>query len=118
MAKILEVGDLIYDDNRTPHNRYEVIAVTAKMCTVVNSSTREKYKAVREPHKHGFYNIHNVGHWAFLGDADAEKYYQQTIMKEKEYNRIAKLQNQMYHIKWREVPAEKLEAIIKILETN
>jgi hypothetical protein len=115
MAKILEVGDMIYNHKITPTIRYLVEAVTSKMCTLVDSRTNEKYKCVREPDKFGFYKIHNVGHWGFWGDVDAEKYYQETISKEKERNRIAKMQNQMYNIKWREVPAEKLEAIIKIL---
>ena len=118
MANTLEVGDFIYDNKTTPHNRYEVTAVTDKMCTLINSSTNQKYKAVRKPDNYGFYKIHNVGHWGFEGGEDAEKYYQETIAKEKERNRIAKMQNKMFNIKWREVSAEKIEAIIKILETN
>ena len=118
MAKILEVGDVIYNHKLAPTKKYIVEAVTSKMCTLVDSRTNEKYKAVRTPDKLGFYTIHNVGHWGVWGDVDAEKYYQHIILKEKESTRIAKIQNKMFNIKWREVPAEKLEAIIKILETN
>jgi len=118
MSKILEVGDFIYDDNRTPHNRYEVTSVTAKMCTIVNKSTGAKSKAKREPDSTGRYTLHAIGNYGWMPDVKAKQYYLEYVNRLKEENRITKMQNQMYHVKWREVSPEKLDLITKILNNQ
>lgn len=118
MAKILEVGDFIYDDNRTPHNRYEVTAVTAKMCTIVNKSTGKTAKAKRQPDADGRYALHGIYGWGWMPDVKAKQYYLEYMNKVQEQNRVTKMQNQMYHVKWREIPAEKLDLITKILNNQ
>ena len=118
MAKILEVGDFIYNDPKKPNQRYEVTACTAKMCTVYDKRTGTTAKAKREPNEYGAYALHGVYGYGFIVEADAYWYYSNFVKQENEKNRITKLQNKMFNIAWREIPAEKLDAIIKILETN
>jgi hypothetical protein len=119
MAKILEVGDFIYDDNKTPHNRYEVTAVTAKMCTAVSKKGNKTVKVKREPDTYGRYNFHGDYGGGYIANAEAQKYYWDYVKKENEENKVRNMQYKLRHnTKWDEVPAEKLEAIIKILETN
>ena len=116
MSKILEVGDFIYNDRKRPNSRYEVIEVTAKMCTARNKRNNQTVKAKREPDDYGKYNFHGTYGGGYIADEEAEKYYWNFIREDNERIKVEKMRYKLRHdTKWGEVSPEKLEAIINIL---